>query len=236
MFVSLKKDMRAAADPGKIPVFMRFFKTGKGEYGEGDRFLGLAVPMQRKIARKYRTMSLSSVETLLHSRFHEERLTALFIFMEKFRRGDEDEKERIYEIYLRNTQYINNWDLVDVTAPHIMGAYVFDKKRTVLYRLAKSKDLWEKRIAILATQYFIRQREYDDTLKIADMLLADKHDLIHKAVGWMLREVGNRSLPTEEGFLRIHAHRMSRTTLRYAIEKFSPAKRKKYLAMKVKKR
>lgn len=229
---SIKKELRAAADTSQAPVLARFFKTGKGEYAEGDRFLGVMVPAQRRIAKKYRDIPLRQVQTLLRSQFHEERLTALFILVHLFENGDEVMRKRVYSLYLRSVAFINNWDLVDTSAPHIVGAYLFKRSRIMLYHLAKSSFLWERRMAILATQYFIRKGDYDDTLKIAEMLVADKHDLIHKAVGWMLREVGNRSLATEEKFLREHAAHMPRTMLRYAIEKFPEAKRKKYLGMK----
>jgi len=191
----LKKDLKKAGDPQKKIVLQRFFKTGKGEYGEGDIFLGVTVPDSRKIAKKYRGLSLSEVETLLHSTIHEERLVALLILVEKYNQGDE--KEKIYRLYLKNTKNINNWDLVDLSAEKIVGRHLIEGEKKILYQLARSKDLWERRIAIMSTYFFIKNNRYDDTLKIAEVLLEDRHDLIHKAVGWMLREVGKRDKKKE---------------------------------------
>jgi len=217
-------------NPQKAAILQRFFKTGKGEYAEGDIFSGLTVPQSRVIAKKYKDLELSEIENLLHSKIHEERLIALLILIEHFKKNKHEQKE-IFEMYLQNTKYINNWDLVDLSAPNVVGMYLADKKRNVLYELAKSHNLWEKRISILSTLAFIvKKNEYVDTFKISDILLRDEHDLIHKAVGWMLREVGKRiSQEKEEEFLKTRYKIMPRTMLRYAIERFEEGKRKKYL-------
>lgn len=209
----------------------RFFKTGPGQYGEGDIFGGVTVPDERKIAKKYWNLfSLADAEKLLKSKIHEERMVALFILIEKFKKGDARKRERVYKIYLRNTRHINNWDLVDLSAPNIVGEFLRDKPKAILYKLAKSGNLWERRIAILATFNFIYYGKCGETLKIAKILINDKHDLIHKAVGWMLRETGKRcSQKTLEKFLKPRYKKMPRTMLRYAIEKMPEAKRKKYL-------
>lgn len=208
----------------------RFFKTGKGEYGEGDRFLGIRVPNIRKCAKTYRDLSTAETLELLKSPFHEARLLALLILVAKYRSArTAAEHAAIYRAYLRHTAYINNWDLVDTSAEHIVGAYLMDRYRASLYRLAASKNLWERRIAVMATFHFIKKGDFSDTLAIAERLLNDPEDLIHKAVGWMLREVGKRNLPAEEAFLNQHHGVMPRTMLRYAIEKFPEDKRKAYL-------
>jgi len=207
----------------------RFFKTGPGEYAEGDKFLGIKVPVLRGIARQHQDLPLKEAEKLLHSPLHEERLVSLLILIFHFNKGDEAEKEHIYKLYLRSTKYINNWDLVDVTAKFIIGAFLLDKDKDVLDKLAKSKNMWERRIAILSTFHFIEKGEFRDTMRIAKTLLNDREDLIHKAVGWMLREVGKRSLKTEEDFLKKHYKEMPRTALRYAIERFPEKKRQAYL-------
>lgn len=207
-----------------------FFKTGKGEYAEGDKFYGVTVPEQRKVAKDFRELSLVELSKLLKSSMHESRLTALFILVWQFEHADAKLEKAIYDLYLKHTKYINNWDLVDSSAPQIIGGYLKDKNRAVLQKLARSKDLWERRIAMLATYYFIRmQTDFSDALVIATILLKDEHDLIHKAVGWMLREIGNRDLKTEEAFLNTYAKEMPRTMLRYAIEKFPKSKREKYM-------
>jgi len=207
----------------------RFFKTGKGEYGESDIFLGIRVPVLRKLVNKYRGISLEEVSKLLHSKFHEERLLAVLMLVQLFKTGGDEGQKQIYNLYLDNIEFINNWDIVDISAGNIVGAYLHQKDKALLYRLVKSQNLWERRISIISTFYFIRQNEFDDTLKIAEILLNDKEDLIHKAVGWMLREVGKRELEIEEEFLQEHYMKMPRTMLRYAIEKFPETKRKMYL-------
>ncbi|MFQ5451990.1 MAG: DNA alkylation repair protein [Candidatus Paceibacterota bacterium] len=229
MLESVIKDLQSLKNPAKARVMRRFFKTGKGEYGEGDVFLGLTVPQQRKLAKKYRALPLADVEKLIKNKIHEYRLTGLLILVDKFEKGNENTRKEIYDFYLKNTKHINNWDLVDVTAPKIVGAWVLDKDRTVLYKLAKSKNLWEKRIAILATFTFIKNNDFRDALKISEILLRDTHDLIHKAVGWMLREIGKRDQRAEEEFLDKHYKSMPRTALRYAIERFFEKKRKHYM-------
>jgi len=226
---SIKKDLQAESDPLKKKGLSRFFKTGKGEYGEGDIFLGVTVPKIRRVAKKYKDVSLDEIRTLLRSLIHEERLTALLILVENFRKADETEKTEIFNLYLKNTKYINNWDLVDLSASRIVGEFLKDKPVDILYTLAKSKSLWERRIAIISTFQFIWEGRFAETLKISKILLTDRHDLIHKAVGWMLREVGKRSFKTEEGFLKKHYKKMPRTMLRYSIEKFPEKLRLRYL-------
>ena len=221
--------MRKLANKEIAEHSQRFFKTGKGQYGEGDIFLGIRVPVLRKIAKKFRRISLAEVSKLLESKFHEERLLSILMLVNLFKSGDEDDQELIYELYLDKTKFINNWDIVDISAGNIVGAFLFEKDKAPLYRLVFSENLWERRIAIVATFYFIRNDEFDDTLKIAEILFTDKEDLIHKAVGWMLREVGKRVIEIEEEFLEEHYLKMPRTTLRYAIERFPETRRKMYL-------
>jgi 3-methyladenine DNA glycosylase AlkD len=217
----------------RAQVSQSFFKTGPGEYGAGDIFLGVTVPELRKLALEYQAITLAETVRLLQSPIHEERLLALLLLVRSCARGDKDTKKRIYELYLQNTRYVNNWDLVDASAEHIVGAFLMERSKKPLYDLAKSKDLWERRIAIMATFHFIKSNEFAETLKIAGMLLSDKEDLIHKAVGWMLREIGKRHIQIEERFLREHYTKMPRTMLRYAIERFPEAKRQRYLRGKV---
>ena len=229
-YTDVKKDLKSLENKEKAKILSGFFKTGKGQYGEGDKFLGITVPNQRKIAKKYVDLSIKEVEQLLHSKIHEHRLTALIIWTYQFEKADEKTKEEIYKTYLKNTKWINNWDLVDVTTPRIVGMHLLDKDRKILYKLAKSKDLWEKRISILATWAFINKRkESKDTLRISKILLNDDHDLIHKAVGWMLREIGKKDQKIEEEFLKKYYKTMPRTMLRYAIEKFDEKKKKFYM-------
>ena len=229
MLNSLLSDLKNLASKEKAVILSRFFKTGKGQYGEGDVFLGIVVPNQRKVAEKYRNLSLKGVQKLLSSKIHEHRLTALFILIDRYKKGDKKTKRKIFDFYLKNTKNINNWDLIDLSAPNIVGDYLIKKEKKLLYRLARSKSLWERRIAILATYVFIKNYQYKDTLKIAKILLKDSHDLIHKAVGWMLREVGKRNLKAEESFLKKHYKGMPRTMLRYAIEKFDEKKKRFYM-------
>ena len=217
------------SDPTRAVVLRRFFKTGPGQYGEGDEFLGIPVPLLRKQVPAFQDLSLPETQRLLRSAVHEERLLALLLLVRGFARGDEAAQRTIYDCYLRNTRWINNWDLVDVSAPNIVGVYLLERSRATLDDLAVSKSLWERRIAILATFSFLRRGEFDPTFHIAARLLADREDLIHKAVGWMLREVGKRDQTAEEAFLDEHAPRMPRTMLRYAIERFSPRKRAAYM-------
>jgi 3-methyladenine DNA glycosylase AlkD len=227
---NLRKELESLADKQQAALLQRFFKTGPGEYGEGDIFLGIKVPVQRSVAKKYKNISLKECEELLSSKIHEHRLTALLIMMLKYERAKEDEKKKIFETYLKNTHKINNWDLVDLSAPNIVGNYLLNKDRTILYKLARSSSLWEKRISMLATFEFIANGETKDALVIAEILLHDKHDLIHKAVGWMLRELGKRvSQEEEEKFLQKHYKQMPRTILRYAIEKFDEKKKEFYM-------
>lgn len=230
LFDLLQQELLSLQDSEKAKLLMRFFKTGKGQYGEGDIFLGVMVPKIRTLSKKYGELSLGKVVKLLRSKYHEERLLSLLILIEQFRQGDTKMKEKIYKTYLKNTNYINNWDLVDLTAPHIVGSFLQNKERDILYTLADSNVLWERRIAILSTFHFIKQGETKDAFFIADILLHDNHDLIHKAVGWMLREIGKRcSEEVEESFLNKHYKTMPRTMLRYAIERFSIEKRKYYM-------
>ena len=207
----------------------RFFKTAEGEYGAGDRFLGIRVPLLRMQVKKYKKTQRHEILQLLHSPFHEERLFALLLFVEQFKRGDSEEKTAIYQLYLKHTRYINNWDLVDCSAHHIVGPYLEGRDRQILYDLARSENLWERRIAIMATLYWIQKNEFADAIEIADMLRQDREDLIHKSVGWMLREIGKRNQKVEETFLKKHYQTMPRTMLRYAIEKFPEQKRQLYL-------
>ncbi|MBS4033236.1 MAG: DNA alkylation repair protein [Ignavibacterium sp.] len=227
--VSLRNEIKSVSNPDKAKFLQRFFKTGKGEYAEGDVFLGIVVPVQRQIAKKYKELSFIELKVLITSKYHEERLIALLILVERFKKADENEKEIIVKFYLDNRKGINNWDLVDLSAPKILGQYLIDKDRKILFRFAKSNDLWAKRIAVLSTFAFIRNNDFEDALKIYEILVNDKHDLIHKAVGWMLRELGKIDLKEEEEFLKKHYKTMPRTMLRYAIEKFPERKRKAYL-------
>jgi 3-methyladenine DNA glycosylase AlkD len=206
-----------------------FFKTAPGQYGAGDRFLGIRVPDLRNLAAKHRAVPLAAVSGMLRSKWHEERLLALIILVRQYRAAGPAQKGAIFRLYLRSTDRINNWDLVDSSAEHIVGAHLYEGGRARLLKLARSKSLWERRIAIIATAHYIRRDEFGDTLKIARVLRDDPHDLIHKAVGWMLREVGKRDRKVEEKFLRQHAARMPRTMLRYAIERFPQALRRRYL-------
>lgn len=231
----LKKDLRKFERPGKAKFLKRFFKTGKGEYAEGDKFLGLKTDETRSVAARYKDIGYKDIKILLASEIHEERMVAVMILVNRFKKGNLDIKKEVYEFFINNLSGINNWDLVDVSVPHIIGGYLYLSKgnKNVLYNFAKSNNLWKERVGIMSTFYFIRNNEFQDTLKISEILLNDKHDLIHKAVGWMLREIGNRNLSVEEEFLKTHYQKMPRTMLRYAIEKFSEAKRKKYLESKI---
>ena len=221
--------LRESASPEKAAFLPRFFKTGAGEYGDGDRFYGVVVPVCRRIAGAARDLGESDLEELLSSPMHEERTVALLVMAGRFERGDENERSRVYRLYRRKLARVNNWDLVDGSAPTIVGGYFEGRDRSQLYRWARSKKLWERRIAMLATYRYIKKGDFKDALAIAQILRDDEEDLIHKAVGWMLREIGNRDREAEERFLRSHHRRMPRTMLRYAIEKFPERLRKAYL-------
>jgi 3-methyladenine DNA glycosylase AlkD len=228
----LKKELKALENPEKIIIYKRFFKTAPGQYGYGDKFYGIPVPVMRKILKKYLNISQEGLVELLQSAYHEERFIALQILVENFKNANDLKKENIFDFYINHVKFINNWDLVDTSAPQIVGAYLYDKPRDVLYEFSKSNDLWKKRISVLSTFYFIRKTDFQTTLEISENLLADSHDLIHKAVGWMIREVANRNMEIAEEFLNKYAGVMPRTMLRYAIEKFPEEKRLKYLNLK----
>jgi 3-methyladenine DNA glycosylase AlkD len=227
---NIRRALRRHRDKEKAKVLRGFFKTGPGQYAEGDIFLGVTVPVLRRLAKQFQGLGLKPAVELLRSPIHEERLLALLVLILRYRESDVDNKIRIYRICLENTKYINNWDLVDVTAKHIVGDFLKDKDKDVLYELARSNFLWDRRIAILSTFRFIENNQFKEAIKIAGLLLSDRHDLIHKAAGWMLREVGKRNLKIEERFLKKHYKTMPRTMLRYAIEKFPENKRRSYLA------
>lgn len=225
---SLYADMKHLGSSEKAKNNSWFFKTGTGEYGEGDTFCGLTVPQCRSLAKKYRHLPLEDIDALLHSPIHEARLIALIMAVTRFETNQEEQKD-IYDWYLANTRWINNWDLVDTSAHKIVGAYLDKKPKDILLKLARSQSIWERRIAAIATFWFIKNGDYTPSLAVAEILLHDPHDLIHKAVGWMLREVGNKARETEESFLRKHYKSMPRTMLRYAIEKFEEPRRQAYL-------
>ena len=227
---ALRDELSSLADPATAVQSQRFFKTAPGEYGAGDKFLGLRVPALRKLVRDYRQLDDSYALEMLASSWHEERLLGLMLLVEGYGRGDEFRRERIHRAYLAHTRYINNWDLVDVSAEHIVGSHLDPREIELLEGLARSDDIWERRIAIISTFHFIKRKEFRPTLKIARLLLEDSHDLIHKAVGWMLREVGKRDRNVEDAFLKKHYRKMPRTMLRYAIERHPEALRKRYLA------
>lgn len=244
VYAKIARELNKLADKKQAVNLQRFFKTDKGQYGEGDKFLGIKVPNQREVAKKYyHDASLKDVGKLVNSPYHEYRLTGLIILTYKFPKANEGEQKQIYNFYLKHAKRINNWDLVDLSAPNIVGTWLLNQKchceksqrddeaipRQILYKLARSKNLWERRIAMLATYTFIRNNQFDDTLKLADVLLGDKHDLMHKAVGWMLREIGKRDKKVLTGYLKPRYKKMPRTMLRYAIEKFREGERKFYL-------
>ncbi|PJE58123.1 MAG: DNA alkylation repair protein [Candidatus Portnoybacteria bacterium CG10_big_fil_rev_8_21_14_0_10_36_7] len=234
MIKLIEGDLIKKASRQKTIDLQRFFKTGKGEYGEGDLFLGVIVPDIRKVVKKYWSdISLADIEKLLSSKYHEIRMCAVLMLVAKFEGSNIKIKKAVFNVYCCNTKFINNWDLVDLSAPRIVGGYLWTQKKDLLYNFVVSKNLWEKRIAVLATFYFIRKNSFKDALKISKILLQDKHDLMHKAVGWMLREVGNRAREVEETFLKKYYKDMPRTMLRYAIEKFPESRRKKYLTGKI---
>ena len=222
--------LRRYAKPRKAKLLGGFFKTGPGQYGEGDRFLGVMVPQTRAVAKLYRALPFPEVSKLLHSPWHEDRLLALLVLVDRTGRAESDRfRAECYRFYVRHMKFINNWDLVDLTAPQVVGAYLAGKPKGILFRWARSKLLWDRRVAVLATFWFIRERRFKEALRLARMLLRDREDLMHKAVGWMLREMGKRDEKVLRGFLDQNASRMPRTMLRYSLEKFNPAVRKHYM-------
>ncbi len=226
---TLKDELRKSADPEKARTLTRFFKTGKGEYGEGDIFLGVVVPEQRKIAARHDGLSVDEIRGLLDSPVHEERMIALFVLIRQYKKGDDNRKKDLAKLYYDCRHRVNNWDLVDLSAPHIMGHHYLDRDRSPLLRLARSKSLWDRRIAVMATFHFIKSGDFATTFEIADMLLADREDLIHKAAGWMIREIGKRDPAAARAYLKGRYRRMPRTMLRYAIEKYPEEERQRYL-------
>jgi len=227
--LKIRRSLRRLADTNTALVLQRFFKTGPGEYGEGDVFVGIKIPILRKLAAEFEEEPLQTLRILLRSKIHEERMLALMILVRRFARENDQGRRQIYKFYLAHSRLINNWDLVDGSAPYIVGAFLWSRNRQPLYVLAKSPSLWERRIAILSTFHFIRQNDFGDALRISKLLLGDEHDLIHKAVGWMLREIGKRDRIIAETFLKMHYLEMPRTMLRYAIERFPESRRRKYL-------
>ena len=227
--LNIQNELRRLSNKEIAEHSKKFFKTGKGQYGQGDRFLGIRVPVLRKTAKKYSGTSIDENALLLKSKFHEERLLSLLMLVAIFNKASNKDRKAVYTLYLDNTKFINNWDLVDCSAEHIVGAYLRRAHKQPIYNLAKSRILWERRISIMSTFHFIKYNEFVDSLKISEILLHDKEDLIHKAVGWMLREIGKRNIEAEEEFLRKYYSQMPRTMLRYSIEKFPEAKRKRYL-------
>lgn len=233
MLNSLIKELEGLKNPEQAKNLQRFFKTGKGQYGEGDIFLGIKLPVQREIAKKYKDLNLTKIGELLKSKIHEHRLVALMILIQKYKKSSEKGKEEIFHFYLNNTKFINNWDLVDLSSHSIVGNFLLNKDKKILYTLANSENLWERRIAVISTFSFIKNNDFADSLALAEILLKDKHDLIFKAVGWMLREIGKKDEKVLEDFLKFHYKKMPRTMLRYAIEKLGEGKRKKYLKGKI---
>jgi 3-methyladenine DNA glycosylase AlkD len=234
LYSQIESDLKALKNPEKIDRFKRFFKTGPGQYGEGDEFFGLTLPQIHSIERKYwKQVDFNDIKKLLTHPIHEFRTLAVMFLSRQFAKADSEKQKQIYNFYLANTARINNWDLVDISAPKIVGTYLLDKPRHILYKLAKSKLVWDRRIAIISTFAFIRANQFSDTIKISENLLSDKHDLIHKAVGWALREVGKRDLNALITFLDQRAPVMPRTTLRYSLEKLPESKRQHYLSLKI---
>lgn len=228
---AVKKELQNIADAEKAVILARFFKTGRGEYGEGDIFIGVKVPEQRKVAHSFRDLALPELKTLLKDPIHECRMTALMILVDKYAKADAAARDGIFSFYLENTRYINNWDLVDLSCEKIVGRHLYSMggDRKILYDLAARDYLWDQRIAVISTYWFIKNREFDDTLRLCELFLNHRHDLIHKATGWMLREAGKRNINVLRGFLDMHAAIMPRTMLRYAIEKLDEPERKKYM-------
>lgn len=225
----MRAALRNLADPKITAHSARFFRSGKGEYGEGDRFLGIRVPVVRKQVREFSDAPLRAVIAMLRSSYHEERLFAVLLLADQYRRGDQDSRTRIYDAYIANREFVNNWDIVDSSAHLIVGPQLEQGDRSVLNELAASHSLWDRRIAMMATYHYIKQGDYSDALCLARLLRDDEHDLIHKVVGWMLREIGNRDRSVEEAYLKKHYRKMPRTMLRYAIEKFPETRRRAYL-------
>jgi 3-methyladenine DNA glycosylase AlkD len=232
--LQIQKEIRKNANKEKAKILQGFFKTGKGQYGDGDIFLGLQVPVSRKIAGQFLDLSMKEIEILLKSEVHEDRLISLLILVDQYADADPVKQEKIYKFYIKNAKRVNNWDLVDSSAENIVGPYLLNRDRAILYKLARSKNLWERRISVLSTFHFIKKGEVAETFKIAELLMDDSHDLIHKAVGWMLRECGKKVDEQKlKKFLDKHAAYMPRTMLRYSIERFPPAVRSKYLKISV---
>lgn len=225
----MQQTLERIGDPDDARFLMRFFKTGPGQYGEGDLFRGIRVPQIRKLLASFGNAPLSEITLLLRSPYHEDRLFALLLLVKQYRLGNDRTRAAIYKLYLANTGRINNWDLVDLTAEHIVGAHLFHRSRRPLDRLAISPLLWDRRIALLATFHFIKRYDFSDTLRLAERFLNHREDLLHKATGWMLREIGKRDTAVLERFLREHLAALPRTTLRYAIERFPEDKRQAYL-------
>lgn len=229
MLNRIQSKLKNLADVKRAKISKKFFKTGPGEYGEGDLFLGIRVPVLRKIAKEYEDVEHEVLKSLLNSPVHEERLLSLFILIRQYQKGSENKKKKIFKFFINNTRFINNWDLVDLSAPNIVGDWLIDKSKNSIYKMAKSKSMWERRISIVATFSFIKNGMFSDTLEITEILLNDKEDLIHKAAGWMLREVGKRDVLILKSFIKEHYANMPRTMLRYAIEKFPEPERQAYL-------
>ena len=231
MLEAIKQDLLQLSSPKRAAFVLRFFKTGKGQYSEGDVFIGVSNPNARTIAKKYAQLSLADVEVLIKNPIHEFRFVALIILVNLFIKSRGVARQDVVDCYLRNLEYVNNWDLVDCSCYKILGPHLFNQDRSLLYELAASSHLWSQRIAIVSTLYFIKENQFSDTLRLSETLLSHRHDLIHKAVGWMLREIGKRDELVLEEFLDEHIEQMPRTALRYAIERFSESKRKYYLTL-----
>jgi 3-methyladenine DNA glycosylase AlkD len=227
--INIQTELKKIANPTQARLLAGFFKTGPGQYGAGDKFLGIKVPQTRAVAKKFVHLGFVDLQNLLNSPYHEFRLAALLVLVQKYNLADKSEQKRIFNFYLKNSKNVNNWDLVDLSADRIMGPYLEDKERSLLYKLVKSKNLWERRIAVLTTFWFIKNNDFADSLRLARILLDDQHDLIHKAVGWMLREIGKRNVALLEVFLKKYYQVMPRTMLRYAIERFPEKVRQRYL-------
>jgi len=232
--IEIQKTFRQLQDSNRAISNLKFFKTAKGEYGYGDLFLGIRMPVTRQLAKDNIGLSLGNTKTLIKSKYHEERMLGLIILVNKYAKASQDdEKENIYQVYISHFKYINNWDLVDVTCPHIVGKHLIDRDRAVLYQWAQSDDLWTKRISMITNWWFVRKGDLQDVFSIAEVLLGDEHDLIHKAVGWMLREAGKKDMRRTEVFMKQYYRSMPRTMLRYAIEQYPETKRQKYLKGKI---